>query len=626
MTNQSGFDTQVIYLDREKAHVLIPAMVYVIVMMVIGTTGNISVLYFYRFRCPQTTSTFCILAIASFDVCVCIFSMPVEIADINLFYKFNSIFMCKLDRFVTHFASIASTFLLNFVAFERHRMICSPFKNKITPRQVKIACIIIVFSSIILSAPMTVFYDIIRVNVSYSGSPYEAGFECTTTKDESMEFFLLLTYVIHLAGFVATSFSLTLFYILIGYTLLKQRKFRILATRVARNLSVVGIRCRQSTRKANDGSANGTQKGYNIQHAKEKGRRSETVRKVSFQTHDIVGNDQRLSDFEESKDSDMASGLSVLDFEEIITRDISYIISESSVSEPRVTSGSCIVPMGNGHFFKNDLSLTSEIGFSAIAEITHISSTINEDNITDMTSPSDGNVRVDEAITTDPSLGGSLLNLHTVGTSRGSDSNALTTHVHSELTPSVVTSRGFDTNALTIHVHSELTPAVGTSRGFDSKALTTHVHSKVVPSVVTSRKFDSNTLNTHVHSEVAPSVVSDDLTMEKDTSATHRKSLNTRQNRTVNANSSTTKYTLIMFLVSACFLISFLPFLSLMVWRIYHNVQEVNEMSNVELILYSIGLRSYFLNSTVNPLIYGLFNTEFRSFFYGIICKWRQAK
>ncbi|KAL3888008.1 hypothetical protein ACJMK2_000392 [Sinanodonta woodiana] len=394
--------------------------------------------------------------------------------------------MCKLDRFVKHYASIALTFLLNV--------------NKITPRQANIACIIIVFSSIILSAPMTVFYDIIRVNNLYSGAPYEAGFECTPTNDESMEFYLLLTYVIHLAGFVATAFSLTLFYILIGYTLLKQRKFRILTTRVARNLSVVGIRCRQFTRKLNHGPPNGKQKGYNIQHAIENGKRSERVRRVSFQTHDIIGNDKGLS------------VSYVLDFEEIIASDM---FSVSSVSEPRVTSGNCIVHMENGQVFKHDLSLTSDISSLSIAEITHISSTINEGNITDMTSPSD----------------------------------------------------------------------VGSICGFDSNALTTHIHSVVAPTVATDNF-----------------------------------------NRTVNAHSSTTKYTLIMFLVSACCVLSFLPFLSLMVWRIYHNVQEVNEMSNVELILYSIGLRSYFLNSTVNPLIYGLFNTEFRSFFFGSFCKCRQAK
>ncbi|KAK3611524.1 hypothetical protein CHS0354_016460 [Potamilus streckersoni] len=560
MANQSGSDTDVIYLDSEKSHVLVPAMVYVTIMMVIGTTGNISVLYFYRFRCQQTTSTFCILAIASFDLCVCIFSMPVEIVDMKLFYKFNNVFVCKLDRFVTHFASIASAILLNFIAFERHRVICSPFKNKITPRQVKMACIFIVLSSIILSAPMTVFYDIIHVNVSYSGSPYEEGFECTTTKDESMEFYLLLTYVIHLAGFVGSALSLTLFYILIGHTLLKQRKFRIIATRAAQNLSVVGIRCRQTVRKAVDGSSNNIQKESNIPFAKEKWGRREGERKDSFQTQDVSCNAQRLSvaNIEEIKDSDMASGPSILDFEEIKACDI---VSVSSVSEIRETRDSYIAPMGPGivvrHILKHDVNLTSETGSLAIAEIAHISPTLNDNNITDSITISDGNVQVDEALATDQPLGGSLVRL----------------------------------------------PAVGGIRGFHSNSSTTH------------RK-----------SGVAPLIAMDDLTVEIINSDSPQKSLNNRQNRTVNANSSTTKYTLIMFLVSACFVLSFLPFLSLMVWRIYHNVQEVIQMSDVELILYSIGLRSYFLNSTVNPLIYGLFNTEFQSFFYGIICKCMQAK
>ena len=83
---------------------------------------------------------------------------------------------------------------------------------------------------------------------------------------------------------------------------------------------------------------------------------------------------------------------------------------------------------------------------------------------------------------------------------------------------------------------------------------------------------------------------------------------------------NTIKYTVIMLVITIIFIVSFLPYLSLIIWRSYSKEHEVNIMTDAQLLWLQIGLRSYFLNSSLNPLIYGFFNSNFRAFFYGLVC------
>ncbi|KAK3590461.1 hypothetical protein CHS0354_000326 [Potamilus streckersoni] len=55
---------------------------------------------------------------------------------------------------------------------------------------------------------------------------------------------------------------------------------------------------------------------------------------------------------------------------------------------------------------------------------------------------------------------------------------------------------------------------------------------------------------------------------------------------------SSTKYTLIMFVVTLLFVVSFLPFLALSLWRTLIDRNELEKMTDKELNIYSIGISS----------------------------------
>jgi len=89
------------------------------------------------------------------------------------------------------------------------------------------------------------------------------------------------------------------------------------------------------------------------------------------------------------------------------------------------------------------------------------------------------------------------------------------------------------------------------------------------------------------------------------------------EQRTTQVDAETLRVTLVMILVTVVFITSFLPYLSLMVWRAANGTHEPLFLSDAGLVALNIGLRSSLLNSSLNPWIYGIFNSKFRQFYFG---------
>ena len=77
---------------------------------------------------------------------------------------------------------------------------------------------------------------------------------------------------------------------------------------------------------------------------------------------------------------------------------------------------------------------------------------------------------------------------------------------------------------------------------------------------------------------------------------------------------SSRKVTIIMLVITIAFVVGFLPHLGLVAWRTISKKYEASSLSDAEHVAFQIGLRSYFLGCVCNPFIYGLFNSQFRTF------------
>ncbi|XP_067667464.1 uncharacterized protein [Haliotis asinina] len=74
----------------------------------------------------------------------------------------------------------------------------------------------------------------------------------------------------------------------------------------------------------------------------------------------------------------------------------------------------------------------------------------------------------------------------------------------------------------------------------------------------------------------------------------------------------THKTTFMMFIITAVFILSFVPHLALMATRAVQK-HTYDHLEGVPLALYNLFLRTYFINSVSNPIIYGFMSDKFRS-------------
>ncbi|KAJ8322364.1 hypothetical protein KUTeg_000835 [Tegillarca granosa] len=73
--------------------------------------------------------------------------------------------------------------------------------------------------------------------------------------------------------------------------------------------------------------------------------------------------------------------------------------------------------------------------------------------------------------------------------------------------------------------------------------------------------------------------------------------------------------------ITIAFVLSFLPYLTVFTWSRLTPGYEPSLLNKSELIAVQLFVRSWLINGSVNPLIYGFLNTEFRQFVKGIFSK-----
>lgn len=123
--------------------------------------------------------------------------------------------------------------------------------------------------------------------------------------------------------------------------------------------------------------------------------------------------------------------------------------------------------------------------------------------------------------------------------------------------------------------------------------------------------YDSDYSDDGFRNEVIPDVQTRDAraTGSIDTKKAHAQNINTR------------RYTIIMMSITIAFVLSFLPYLSVFTWSRLTPEYEPSLLNKSELVAVQLFVRSWLINGSVNPLIYGFLNTEFRQFIKGIFSK-----
>ena len=223
--NKSSVDTAslVQQMNHEKVTVLLPAIVYIAILMVSGLVGNLMVCFYYSFKTKPVPTSIFIVTLAVYDLIFCSVSMPTEIADIARFYTFENGPACKILRFINYTASIASALTLVTIAIDRFKHIHRPTRKQLTVRDAKKSCVIVAGASILLSWPIVIIYNTERVPVPNEFGLELKGYDCTFVKDKTYKPYVWTYNSILVLGFIVCTIILAVLYSIIAYTIKKHK-------------------------------------------------------------------------------------------------------------------------------------------------------------------------------------------------------------------------------------------------------------------------------------------------------------------------------------------------------------------------------------------------------------------
>lgn len=223
-----AFENSTLTIDKERlleeynddmARKMIPAMAYLVIMMIFGIIGNTGVSYFYGWKARRSPGSLFILTLSVYDLLLCIFSVPIEILDIRFFYTFNNSGACKFMRFINYFASAGSIFTLQVIAVDRYRRICIPFKSQIGKRGAKIACGLSIVAGVFFSWAAFLFFNAEPVDVVTDDGVLLQGHDCTTLRDKAYKIYIWIGICFYGLSLITSAVILFVMYGLVGKTL-----------------------------------------------------------------------------------------------------------------------------------------------------------------------------------------------------------------------------------------------------------------------------------------------------------------------------------------------------------------------------------------------------------------------
>jgi len=431
-------------LSGEMTRTLIPVTVYMSLLIILGVVGNSFVCYFYIFKSKRSTNSMFIVALAVYDLLVCLFTMPSEILDIELYYTNTYNIVCKVFKAISHFVVLASILTLVAIATDRFKRICRQRGTQMSMDKAKGISVIIGYISLMYSVPSLFMYGVFKVPIETDRYTELYGHSCTWNKDTEFRPLIWAYVGSQLVIFIVMSMVLIILYCLIG-----QRIYR---------------------------------------------------------------HKTRLSDYKQK-----------------LKRSFYKRRSSARLTLRQTVN---ITPISD----------TTETNADIIATFEDLTDALDEE--TSIDAPTDQPTRLSEM----------------------QDSTSLPNDI---ITVERVVSDRKSTETIINSISTQAREVFGAKHSTNSTARST-----------------ANTVT-----------------------------------RRWNVDAETVRVTTPMVMITIVFLLSFVPYISLCLWRLVEARHERLFLSDASLVFFNIGLRSHLLNSSLNPVIYGIFNSNFRKFYFKFCCR-----
>ena len=213
-------------MGYEKFIEFLPLSIFILTLMVIGLIGNFFVCIFYGYKVPKTPFTRLIVAVAIVDATICML-MPRNVIDFWYTYQFENSLLCKLHKFLNYSTVFCSGFLILMIGSFRFRMVCQPLRKQFTLRHANIAFIIAVLFGIIISLPVLFLLEAAPHDIILNENKTILGCDCGFSQDESLQIYISITNVYMCVIFALCFITLCVLYGTMVYKILQCRKVHL---------------------------------------------------------------------------------------------------------------------------------------------------------------------------------------------------------------------------------------------------------------------------------------------------------------------------------------------------------------------------------------------------------------
>lgn len=133
-----------------------PSIIFTGLLIVIGVTGNIIVLYVFTVFYAVSTYRVFVRTLAIVNLFICVTYLPLDILfQIDTLRTITkSEVLCKIYRCIVYVTNCVSVSLVILIGADRYRKICDPHKKQLSTTMARIFALLVVLVSTLLSIPV----------------------------------------------------------------------------------------------------------------------------------------------------------------------------------------------------------------------------------------------------------------------------------------------------------------------------------------------------------------------------------------------------------------------------------------------------------------------------------------
>ncbi|CAG5132191.1 unnamed protein product [Candidula unifasciata] len=208
-------------LQRETTKTMIPALVFLATLAVVGLVGNSLVIIVYSRKFHLSATATLIITAAWLDLFANVTAIPGEMYNMLHKWDFDNPILCNARFYCSAFPTISSAMILVALAVVRYRKVCHPHKWQVTEENAKVISAVIPILGALFAIPHAILGGTQTKETPHGGI---VGYTCSIDDRYKKTKLPLFSYALLLLFYIDCSITLIALYTLIGLTARRHKR------------------------------------------------------------------------------------------------------------------------------------------------------------------------------------------------------------------------------------------------------------------------------------------------------------------------------------------------------------------------------------------------------------------